>query len=161
MELELLLAQIRSAFAYLFDEYGFHLDYLDPKLGQPDTALIGFTSPSCRIAFDWEQGTVTPLVGSLSSTFGQDTKIDGIDQWYNLERMLDILQKRPFRWPTANETLQRAELLTRWAEALRPIAPQLFQYFESRDRVRQWNAEFAAYTMAQIKVRFSSSSTAE
>ncbi|MFZ4657933.1 MAG: hypothetical protein ACOYNY_13040 [Caldilineaceae bacterium] len=158
MELELLLAQIRSAFAYLFDEYGFQLVYLDPKPERSDSALIGFTSPFCRIAFDWEQGTVTPLIGPPSSTFGQDTKIDGIDQWYNLERMFDFIQKRPFRWPTASETPQRAELLTRWADALRPIAPQLFQHFESRDRVRQWNSEFAAYTMAQIKVRFSSSS---
>lgn len=158
MELELLLAQIRSAFAYLFDEYGFQLVYLDPKLGRPDTALIGFASPSCRIAFDWEQGTVTPLIGPPSSTFGQDTKIEGIDQWYNLERMLDFMQKRPFRWPVAGETPQRTELLTWWAETLRPIAPQLFQRFASRDRVRQWDAEFAAYTMAQIKARFSSSS---
>lgn len=160
MELELLLAQIRSVFAYLFDEYGFQLVYLDPKLGQPDAALIGFASPTCRIAFDWEQGTVTPLIGPIASTFGQDTKIDGVDQWYNLERMLDFIQKRPFRWPTAGGIPQSVELLNRWAAALRPLAPQLFQRFESRDRVRQWDAEFAAYTMAQIKIRFSSTSPA-
>lgn len=155
MELEILLSQIRAAFSYLFDEYDFRLVYLDPKLGQPDTALIGLTSPYCHIAFDWELGVLTPLIGPASSIFGQDTKVDGVDQWYNLERIIDFMQKRPFRWPAAHEVPQSAELLAGWANALQPISFQVLRSFANQDVVRTWDTAFVSYTMTQIKLRFS------
>lgn len=158
MELEALLAQIRSSFAYLFDEYGFQLVYLDPKLERPDTALIGLSSAYGRIVFDWEWGTLTPLIGAASAPFGQDVKLDGVEQWHNLERIIDYIQQRPFRWPAVNETPPPPTLLTDWANALQPIAPQVFHLFASQETMRHWQADFAAYAVAQVKRRFPAAS---
>lgn len=146
--------RIAHHFASLFKEHGFAVVYFDPVLSRADYAVVGLESTICRISIEQEWGGVTVLIGLLSSEFGGDFEVDGEFQWYNLERVIDFISVRRFRWPDPSEAITFDEMLANLVRTLEPVTGEVLGMFRNQEAVDEWKDEFRDYTEEQFQMRY-------
>ena len=152
MRVDLFLDAICHDLAFLFDPYGFEIVRVETRPPHPDYLMVGLESPDCRIAIDQEWGAVTAMIGARTAAFEDAFGQGSIDQWFNVERLADLVEQRPFRWPAPHETVPPETMLAYLADRLQPVAEQLFALIrdEPLDRLA---ARYKAYAREQIAQR--------
>ena len=146
---------IQHHYAYLFDQYGFHLVHCaDPRQGEH--CLIVLESDRARIKFEIERGTPVAYFGTLDSPLGWEQQVDGVNVWYVDNALLNFVDSRAGSAasapaPAAATPPRTTEaLLAAGAQRLRPHAAELIAAF-APDRPAEWWQAFDAYQAARLQ----------
>lgn len=149
---ESFLAAIRHDFAFLFEEHGFEVVRVETRPHHPEYVMVGLESAEYRIAIDKEWDAVTALLGRRSAPFDEAFKQGTIDQWFNVERLADMLEGRPIRWPSSHETVSPEAMIAYLASRLRPVADQLFAPLRD-EPLEALSTRYKVYAREQIARR--------
>jgi len=146
--------QVKSHFAYLFDQFNFSVVYQDEAIDSlgTESCLIVLESEECRIKIYRSHGEVNVQFGTLSAPLSWQDHDSDTGQWYYLRGLLsflrnekfniDILLKRKPSWKTDEQ--QMAEL----SRELKPVCLQIISLFQE-DNYPQWKMLYDQYQEEQ------------
>jgi hypothetical protein len=147
-----LLKIIQEAYKFLFTKYKFRIAFKSERQ-HPFQIRVGLESDFQRIKllFIHEWGT-SLFIGTLDKSFTDE------DEWFNCERLVDFILKRPLRWPPLKLNkpyfTYLVEDITHNGQEFASLIDQIISMFIDESAIEQWRPNFENYVRQEIQRKY-------
>jgi hypothetical protein len=136
MNTKTILKLIQESYNFLFTNHKFNITFKSERT-HPPQIRIGLESDlyNIKLLFIHEWG-ITLFISTLDQSFDKE------DGWFNCERIVDFVLRRPLRWPplelkTSYKEYLVEDMLSNGRE-FEKLSSQIFDMFVDESTIKQW-----------------------